>query len=63
MADQELWLTVVDTDSFQNFQWFEVGTLEVPQAGQMELVVTPQTKVGNAVKNLRQIRRQRINQK
>jgi len=49
-------MQVAATRGFQDFVEREIGTLEIGQAGRQTLTVTPRTKPGPAVMDLRQIK-------
>jgi arylsulfatase A-like enzyme len=56
VAGQTLRFTVEDTGHFQNFKAREIGRVTLAQAGRYTLMVTPKTKPGVAVMDLRAVR-------
>ena len=55
VADQSLTFTVEDTGHFQNFVKRSIGELTFKEAGSLTLTVTPKSKPGVAVMDLRQV--------
>ena len=56
LGDQALEFTVADTGGFQNWKELDIGTVNIPAAGQHRLEVRPKKKTGVAVMDIRQIR-------
>lgn len=55
IGGQKVTFTVEDTGGFQNFKAREVGTVTLEKAGRLAVSVTPKSKPGVAVMDLRQI--------
>lgn len=55
IAGQKLNFTVEETGGFQNFKPREVGTVTLDKPGRIALTVTPKSKPGPAVMDLREI--------
>ncbi|HXG47678.1 MAG TPA: N-acetylgalactosamine 6-sulfate sulfatase (GALNS), partial [Methylomirabilota bacterium] len=56
VAGQSLRFVVEETGHFQNFIPREIGRVTIPRAGRHTLTVTPKTKPGPAVMDLRQVK-------
>lgn len=55
IGGEKLMFTVKDTGGFQNFEPQTIGTVSIDKPGQHTLTVTPKTKPGVAVMDLRQV--------